>query len=162
MQREHEDELVLGGFQREHARRGELHVGQGSQVVEHGAAVTAPLGVIHEASKRSKVAVAPSGIGRNLRVPESVGVLTRPILPYRAVWRCPLLPHNKGGMYLRRRRGPPRSPEVQSHSLFGQHGAGLEQVAAERRVLVDDLRRLSGALQVQAADDDVEDGRHRR
>lgn len=32
----------------EHARRGELHVGRGSQVVEDGAAVTVPLAVIHE------------------------------------------------------------------------------------------------------------------
>ncbi len=58
------------------------------------------------ASKRSKVAVAPSGIGRNLRTPRGVGVLTRPILPYRVVWRWPLFPHNKGGMYLNRRFSP--------------------------------------------------------
>lgn len=32
----------------EHAWRGELHVGQRSQVVEHGAAVTSALGVIHK------------------------------------------------------------------------------------------------------------------
>ncbi len=32
----------------EHARRGELHVGQGSQVIEDGTAITLPLGVIHK------------------------------------------------------------------------------------------------------------------
>lgn len=32
----------------EHAWRSELHVGQGSQVVEDGTAVTLPLGVIHK------------------------------------------------------------------------------------------------------------------
>lgn len=54
-------------------------------------------------SKRSKDAVAPSCIGRNLRTPQGVGVLTRPILPYSAVWRWPLFPHSRGGMYLKRR-----------------------------------------------------------
>lgn len=41
-------------------------------------------------------------MGRNLRMPLGVGVLTRPIFPYRAVWRWPLFPHSNGGMYLKR------------------------------------------------------------
>lgn len=52
-------------------------------------------------SKRSKVAVAPSGMGKYFLIPLGWGALTRPSFPYRAVWRWPLLPHSNGGMYLR-------------------------------------------------------------
>lgn len=41
-------------------------------------------------------------------------------------------------------------------SLFGQLRAGLEQEKGEWGVLVGEVRRRCGALQVQAADDDVE------
>lgn len=51
-------------------------------------------------SKRSKVAVAPSCMGRYFLIPHGWGELTRPSFPYRAVWRWPLLPHSNGGMYL--------------------------------------------------------------
>lgn len=51
-------------------------------------------------SKRSKVAVAPSTMGRYFRTPLGWGALTLPSFPYSAVCRCPLLPHSKGGMYL--------------------------------------------------------------
>lgn len=62
-----------------------------------------PLLWFPSASKTSKVAVAPSGMGRNTRTPEGAGVLTRPTFPYRTVCRWPLLPHSSGGMYLKRR-----------------------------------------------------------
>lgn len=48
------------------------------------------------------------------------------------------------------------------NSLFGQQWAGFKQVAAERRVLVGDIWWSCGALQVQTADDHVEDSRHCR
>lgn len=46
------------------------------------------------------------------------------------------------------------------HSLFGEHRAGLEKVAAERCSLVGGLWWCCGTLQVQTADDDVEDSCH--
>lgn len=61
-------------------------------------------------------------------------------------------------------RVKPISPGLVSdeHSLFGQHRTGFEQEAAERRVLVRNLRRSRGTLQVQTPDDDVQDGRYGR
>lgn len=45
--------------------------------------------------------------------------------------------------------------------LFGQLRAGLEQEAVECRVLVGEVRWRRGALEVQAADDDIEHRGHR-
>ncbi len=39
-------------------------------------------------------------MGKYFLIPQGWGELTRPSLPYSAVWRWPLLPHSKGGMYL--------------------------------------------------------------
>lgn len=118
-------------------------------------------------SNRSKVAVAPSGMSRNLRTPRGAGVLMRPIFPYRAVCRWPLFPHSNGGTYLRRGEEGEGVASTgvggakgRSHSLRGQQGAGLEQVAAQGRVPAGDAGRFRPALQVQAADHHVEDGRH--
>lgn len=46
-------------------------------------------------------------------------------------------------------------------SLFGQLRTGLEKEAVEERVLVGEVGGSSGALEVQAADDDVEHRGHR-
>lgn len=46
------------------------------------------------------------------------------------------------------------------HSLFGQQGAGFQQVAAQQRVLTGDLWWPRTALQVQTADKHIEDSRH--
>lgn len=45
-------------------------------------------------------------------------------------------------------------------SLFGHLGTGLKKEAVEGRVLVGEVRGRSGALEVQAADDDVQHGGH--
>lgn len=130
----------------------------------------------------------------------------RPILPYRAVCRCPLFPHSNGGMYLMRktdghllkmrlvwstgflyffsafsvfltltvllhkgqllcfRWDPSLINQVGGatgwRSLFGQQGAGFQQVAAQHCVLAGDLWRFCPALQVQTPDNNVEDGCH--
>lgn len=44
------------------------------------------------------------------------------------------------------------------HSLFGQKGAGFKQEAAERRVLVRDVRGRCGTFQIQAPDNDIKHG----
>lgn len=46
------------------------------------------------------------------------------------------------------------------NSLFGQDWTGLKQVAAQRRVLVDYLRSCRRTLQVQVADDDIQESSH--
>lgn len=43
-------------------------------------------------------------MGKYFLIPLGWGELTRPSLPYSAVWRWPLLPHSKGGMYLENRK----------------------------------------------------------
>lgn len=48
----------------------------------------------------------------------------------------------------------------QTHLLFGQLRTGLEKEPVEGCVLVGEVRRGGGALEVQAADDDVEHCRH--
>ena len=45
-------------------------------------------------------------------------------------------------------------------SLFGELGAGLEEEAVEGRVLVDEVGRRRGTLEVQAAHQDVEHRGH--
>lgn len=47
------------------------------------------------------------------------------------------------------------------NSLFGQLRTGLEKESVEGRVLVGKVWGCSGALEVQAADDDVEHSCHR-
>lgn len=47
-------------------------------------------------------------------------------------------------------------------SLFGQLWTGLEKEAVEGRVLVGEVGGSGGALEVQAADDDVEHRGHGR
>lgn len=48
------------------------------------------------------------------------------------------------------------------NSLFGQLRAGLEEEAVDSSVLVDEVRGCCGALEVQAADNDVKHRGHRR
>ena len=42
------------------------------------------------------------------------------------------------------------------YSLFGQDGAGLEQIAVEGRVPIGDVRRSRGTLQIQTAHQEIE------
>ena len=55
-----------------------------------------------------------------------------------------------------------KDTERAEDSLFGQLWTGLEKEAVEGRVLVGEVRGSGGALEVQAADDDVEHRGHRR
>lgn len=112
-------------------------------------------------------------MSRNLRQPRGVGVVTRPTTAYRRVCRWPLFPHNRGGVYLKgcgHRQSAMDSQSAALHlyqpqplySLFAQKGAAFEHVAVGCRVLAGDHWGRCRALQVEAADGEVDEGRQGR